>query len=82
MVTKYEIHVNGYELGDNFESNIVDLGFYKDNFIQNSGLTHAPPNHFTFIVNDDPDKSRQVWDKALSVVKKDEVDILSLRQFL
>jgi hypothetical protein len=70
MTIKYEIHVNAYEIGDEVRSELLDLGFYEDDFIQD-GLTHAPPNHFTSILYDDPSGIRDIWKPALEMVKAD-----------
>ena len=54
MTTKYEMHVNGYKIGDSLESKLVALGFYRDPFLQTENR-HTPKNHFTFEVFGDPE---------------------------
>ena len=71
MTTKYEMHVNGYKIGDSLESKLVALGFYRDPFLQTENR-HTPKNHFTFEVFGDPKTHNSTWIKALQVVKDDE----------
>lgn len=68
--TKYEIHVNGYEVNQELESRILDLGFFKDPFLQ-TGTRYTPPHHFTFVVHNDPATRTNVWNETLKIIKND-----------
>jgi len=72
MKTKYEIHVNGHEIGEDLEPILLSLGFFPDPFEQGvPGTRNVPPHHFTFESFNDPANRDYVWEKALEAVKED-----------
>ena len=69
---KYEIHVNGYEIGKTLGQALFSLGFHPDDFDRSTITDHAPPHHFTFVTYENRHQLNEVWRRVLAVINADE----------
>ena len=72
MKTKYEIHINGYKLGDCLERAVLSFGFYPDNFDRTKITTHAPLHHYTYRTYESRARLNEVWNKTLEAIQNDD----------
>jgi hypothetical protein len=76
-------------IGQTLNQKLKEIGFSFDDPRLQVTLRNTPPNHFTFVIYDNPSKRNEVWKKAKEILQKDnefvgyiEAEVVPLDKFV